>query len=87
MSRATVEGLVFGRLSHGVGFRACLNSIRVEGLWYGDAGPGLRIKGLADQNHVLGFRRLRVGIILEGQAAGRSEIWVRIYGLGGGVTA
>ena len=31
-----------------------------------DAEPRLKIKGLADQNHVLGFRGLRVGIIVEG---------------------
>ena len=72
-SRATNDSLVFGRLSHGVGFRVCLNSTMVEGIMIWDAEPGLRIKGLADQNHGLGFRGLRVGVMVAGKAAGRSE--------------
>ena len=38
-----------------------------------DAESLLRIKGLADQNHGLGFRGLRVGVMVAGKAAGRSE--------------
>ena len=33
-----------------------------------DAESLLKIKGLADYNHVLGFRGLRVGIIVEGSS-------------------